>query len=199
MKMLTEILKEETRAAHTNAEVLMGAKSIFADNYSIPQYYQHLQRLLKMHSTAHLIFNAYAHIIPEKNWIPVNRTFAIIDDLQTIDKAFLAPQASLKESHGFTKLPALIGVMYVIKGSELGGNIIASRIIAHNKRWQLPQQKFYQQEDPSSVKQNWISWCDKINSLPTNNDFVNQALAGAKNGFHLCVHPQEFSDVQVFL
>jgi heme oxygenase len=190
--MLTEILKKETRKEHTNTEASMGAKSIFSDDYTIQLYYQHLQQLLKIHSTAHLIFNTCLDLIPNKKWIPENRSSDMMEDLKAIDSTFKIPHLTLKENHGFTNLPALIGLMYVIKGSELGGNIIATKIEAHNKHWHLPQVRFYKHIEPTLLKEGWLEWCNKINEISADNDFIYKTVDGAKNAFYMCTHPEQF-------
>lgn len=187
-----ERLRRSTKTAHAQTEKQMGAKAIFSATYSLQDYQKHLLQLLKMHHAAQLIFTACPELVLNAGLLPEDHRPRLRADLQAIDPAFDNLRGTLKTSEPFNHPAALLGLMYVLKGSEMGGNIIAPKIESHCQRWQIPAPQFYCAVEARTLHRNWKQWSERANALATDTAFVEKAIAGALAAFRLCAQPTDF-------
>jgi heme oxygenase len=135
------------------------------------------------------------HILPTDQILPADRSEHLKQDLLNLNKSLLISDFKLKHYSDFSSLPGLIGLIYVVKGSELGGNIIGKQIEKHRKRWHVKPAIFYKTTPQDMLMKDWQTWCNHVNALVNeSNTFINQTINSAKMAFNLFTHPEKFGE-----
>lgn len=196
LRSLTERLKKETRKEHTNTEGMMNAKAMFSDDYELITYSRHLTHLYKAHLLVQEYIKRNKHILPSIDLLPADRTKDLEDDLVHLKHDTLPVNITLKDKTLFTTLPELIGLIYVVKGSELGGNVIGKQIEKQRIKWNTAPAKFYKTVEQDELMNDWKSWCEKINHISSSEQFKNSAIDSAKVAFQLFTYPEQFGDFE---
>lgn len=192
---LSEYLKQETKSIHAQVELAMGAKQIFSENYTKLQYSEHLLKLLKAHTVLNSIISKNIHSNLFASVIPKNRISDIANDLDAVSNTQNSIEIKLHESENFESIAALTGLLYVIRGSELGGQFIAKALDSHIKLWQIPEQKYYIKTESDITYQKWSIFCNHINSLSSELKFHEEALLAAKMCFQIFQNPEDFANI----
>jgi len=192
MPTLTEILKKETRKEHAQTEGMMNAKAMFSDDYSLEIYKEHLLHLYKAHRLVHAILEKNKDLLPNAELLPKSRCEDLEKDLIHLNYWHKNQFESFEHDHDFESLAELLSLIYVVKGSELGGNVIGKQIEKHRIRWGVPKAHFYQVTENTTLFEDWKEWCNAANDLATSDSFIEQAIAAAKKAFHLFEDPECF-------
>lgn len=193
--LLTEYLKENTKNVHALTEKTMNAKAIFAQDYSKEDYLSHLTYLLKVHLIFEQIITTSKHKDYFKSNLPTLGVSELREDLCQINENKVEINIYSNPTHLFHDFPYYLGMMYVLKGSELGRNIIAKAISNHLVKWNLSQSYYYKEKDPTVVKNSWEQFCQLINSYTTDKDFYNKANNGALATFEMFLNPEKFAKI----
>ncbi|UAM97926.1 biliverdin-producing heme oxygenase [Polaribacter litorisediminis] len=191
---LSETLRKETRKEHTHTEGVMNAKAMFSEQYSLDSYTKHLFHLYKAHCLVNYILTEKKLLIPSENLLPKNRVDDLKKDLLNLNFTDFYQNFCLKDENLFKSLPNLLGLIYVIKGSELGGNIIANQIKKHRIHWKTPSAEFYKGSDSDHLKTSWTNWCNQVNKLADSEKFIEASVTSSKLAFALFANPDAFAD-----
>jgi heme oxygenase len=194
---LTERLKKETRKEHAFTEKAMNAKAMFSKNYDLKSYTNHLFHLYKAHAVAFEIIFRYKYLLPSQSIIPKDRRLDLDVDLKHLNIDVSSLNFEIIDSKSFCDLPKLIGLLYVVKGSELGGHIIGQQIEKHRTRWQMPAANFYKLQDNKLLMKNWSEWCARVNKISYSDQFVSKAVESAKSAFDLFISPQKYAAFKI--
>jgi heme oxygenase len=193
MESLSKLLKEETKLLHAETERQLGAKAIFSDQYSLNEYFEHLQHLYKAHLITEYILND--NQVKEYLFIKPIRSKDILLDLIQIQPDFQQIIVnSLSKSSSFNSFESKIGLIYVVSGSQLGGAFIASKINEHLPTFGLNPQHFYA-TNSENLMVKWKQWCNNIDQLPLSESQISEVIQGAKDGFNLFATPTQFASL----
>lgn len=195
--LLSEYLKEKTKKAHAFTEKTMDAKAIFSEDYSKDLYTLHLKQLLKSQSVMGLFIESSPHVNHFKNDLPSIRLSELKHDLLQINDKKVAVSISLKSKEIFNDLPAFVGMLYVIKGSELGRNIISKAINKHLNNWHKSEATFYREKNADQVRNSWIQFCSTLNNISSDQVFFDKAVAGANLAFDIYTRPEAFANITI--
>jgi len=193
---LTEQLKEATKKIHAKTETAMDAKALFSPFYTIEAYRLHLTHLYKAHTLAFELISNNENLLPTASLLPENRCADLKQDLNLLNCA-TEPIISMQVNDFELELAHLIGLIYVVKGSELGGHIISKQIEKHHTRWELPAAHFYKLVDEVSLRVQWIQWCKTANQYGTDQEFIDKAIEGALLGFELFNEPERYLSTSI--
>ena len=172
--MLTNYLKENTSRYHTEAEIKFNSKKIFDQAFSINDYKNLLiahYRLLA--SSENNLNNFLDQKLCEKlRYTKGKKLLNLKKDLHDFND-FIIPVESQIEINSKEEA---IGVLYVIQGSSLGGNVIAKQLkrnpIFCNVNFH------YFREEGEHIGSNWKNFVEVLNFNFTENQY-NDILKGA--------------------
>jgi heme oxygenase len=191
MAQLSLLLKSETRKEHSFTEQVMDAKALFSENYELQHYKQHLVHLLKAHLVIDALIEPYNSLLSKHQLEHQSRVAALKKDLYDL-------QEPIDLSVGISKniqldVPDLVGLLYVVKGSSLGGQVIGQKLQKHFERWSIPQKPhFYSLDNSNSTLQTWSTWCSTMDALPKNHEFIASTVAAAKMAFDIFCNPDNY-------
>ncbi|GAB0157345.1 biliverdin-producing heme oxygenase [Chryseobacterium sp. Alg-005] len=124
--MISEYLKQNTAEYHNAAEKLFNSEKIFNKTFTLEDYKKiiHSNYLMLLHSEDK-IFDSLSQRFSEKLHLDQRRKLPLIQqDLQSLslkDKDAAHP-LEIENEH------EALGMLYVIEGSTLGGNVIAKQL-----------------------------------------------------------------------
>jgi len=182
--MICEFLKQATSQYHTEAEKQLGAMRIFDNNYSRDEYI----KLLNILYTAH-----FGTEIPLSNFEMLDFK---ISEIYTQKHPFIKNDLTKMVGYSDTNTPIFtisniyqaIGVLYVLKGSEMGALMISKQLHKTFANQDNISTDFYSYN--SNIFNIWRDFCDTLDSLilsitdKENIDNANeQILEGAKNTY----------------
>jgi len=191
MSQLSLLLKSQTRKDHSFTEQVMEAKALFSEDYTLESYQKHLTHLLKAHMVIDALIKPHKALLANNQLHHTSRVAELKKDLSQLQQS---GHLSLDktESHDM-ELADLVGLLYVVKGSLLGGQIIGKKLLDHFKRWSLDEKpSFYTLDHSDITHQEWASWCAKIDDLPRNQAFDTKAVSAAKKAFAIFCHPDHY-------
>jgi len=122
-----EALREATRSRHVALEAIPAMARIFAPDYTLAEYRQHLARLLGFYQP---LENAVAQVADSNDPArSITRSNDILEDLRTMGST----PDDIEHIERCRQLPqitreGLRGCTYVILGSMLGGRVIVKRL-----------------------------------------------------------------------
>ena len=194
MTQLSQSLKKETRTHHSFTEQQMNAKAIFSEEYSADAYKNHLEQLLNAHTIIDHVAQQHLAAIESFNLQYISRVNDLKYDLKSLNHPINFDKEHISVSLKITGLAQLIGMLYVVKGSQLGGHFIGKKIDQHLKRWSIEKpQKFYKLSDAETLNAHWQAWCKHINKLSTGPSFNKEAIDSAKITFDVFCHPEDYA------
>jgi len=177
--MISAVLKEETKRLHAQTEKSLNAKRIFSADFRVNEYVEILQILY----TSHLVLENLLENISD----PTLRTFCksyynalhpqIKKDLEYHDATL--EQDTVLKTIDTNDLNAL-GILYVLKGSSLGGKYIYKQLQdTSEEKFSI---QFYKASSSQSLEE-WKTFCDALEDLDLSPEETNQVVDGAKLAF----------------
>lgn len=124
--LLSEHLKENSKTFHDSVEAKFNSRKIFDKSYTLEDY----KKILWLNYLFHLHFEEAAHqaLSPETRAhlnIGARRKLPLLkEDLAALGMA----EAEVSEEISVADEAEALGVMYVIEGSTLGGNVIRKQL-----------------------------------------------------------------------
>lgn len=124
--MISEQLKTETKILHDRVEAKFNSHKIFAGTFSDDDY----KTLLYSNYLLHLhfenaIFGLLSPNFSEKLQLPKRAKLKLIEaDLKSMNLPVIIPEISISIDNEARAM----GVLYVMEGSTLGGNVIAKQL-----------------------------------------------------------------------
>jgi heme oxygenase (biliverdin-IX-beta and delta-forming) len=177
--MISTILKEETKRLHAETEKSLNAKRIFSADFRENEYVEILRILYRSHqvlenqldsisapSLAAFYRSHYSplHLLIKKDLAHHDSSIESDTILQTIDT---------------NDLNAL-GILYVLKGSSLGGKHIYKQL-RDNRGGEFSLQ-FYKASSSQTLEE-WKAFCESMEDLDLSPEETDQVIDGAKLAF----------------
>jgi len=173
--MVSEYLKQNTADYHDATEKLFNSDKIFNKTFTVEDYKKiiHYNYLMLLHSEDR-IFNMLAPKFTVKLQLDQRRKLPLITkDLQflSLDNQNISYTMEVENEH------EALGMMYVIEGSTLGGNVIARQLSKTEGFGGFPFNFFgCYQENTGSM---WKNFKEVIDS-EVHQDHYDEVLSGAK-------------------
>jgi len=188
--MLQKYLKEATQNNHAELEQLMFADQIMNGTLTLPQY-------KKIVATNYLVHNLLEEhllttLVPEiaaKLKIGARRKLASLKaDISELKMNI--PWAKFDTpSIAFENEASILGALYVLEGSTLGGSIIVKKLKNNLNLNDLHLNFHYYQIYGTNLIQYWKEFCEILNAQPFNT--YDDSIYGAKKMFEFIAFVQQ--------
>lgn len=157
--MICEFLKLETRQYHDQAEKALGAVKIFDKNYSKDDYIKLLKILYVAHYDVEKAITTFANhdLIIADHY--KNKHDLIKHDLQ---KMGIKIDNSIKNQFQINNEFQALGCLFVLKGSEMGANLIYKQLSKHFLNQENVCMDFYSFE--TNIFNIWGDFCTSLDS-----------------------------------
>ena len=124
--MISDLLKKSTRQLHDQTEAKFNSHKIFEATFSLADYRRLLEyNYLFLLNFEKIVFDKFSPSISEQLHLPQRRKLHLIEEeVQHLNILAAQPDLSIKvknEAEAF-------GILYVMEGSTLGGNMIAKQL-----------------------------------------------------------------------
>lgn len=177
--MLSDYLKKKTEIYHKEIEEKLESNKLFNSTFTDKNYYKMLQ-------VNHVFLKSYEdsikQFLTEKDL--KNLALTKLNKLQLIEKDIqelgIEPQMANKQFELESRAEA-IGVLYVIEGSMLGGNVIAKTL----KKYPFLENKSFNYfgHYGENLGQAWKNFINYINQEFTTEEEKQQVFQGAKKAY----------------
>lgn len=190
------ILKERTQLAHKALETVSFAREIMSGQLTRAQYGE---LIFKNHLIYHQLEPLLNAAIADAPIAKLKQfTSARLSDLQK-DLTSFSNDFPFKNEENFKlnadSIAELIGTLYVLEGSRLGGNIIVKALRKNQNLSELSDFHFYGQSG-INIRERWISLVQIGNSLLTSPEETTTAAEKATavfQYFHAVFQPEKLS------
>jgi len=177
--MISSLLKEETKRLHAETEKSLNAKRIFSADFRVDEYVEILRILYRSHI---ILENQFDNISDPNISQFVSKQYTPLHPLIKKDlehyKAALG-QDTILQTIDTNDLNAL-GILYVLKGSSLGGKYIYKQLEDSSDNNFSVQ--FYRASSSQTLEE-WKTFCESLEHLDLSPEEANQVVDGAKLAF----------------
>ncbi len=179
---ILQVLKQETSFLHKEAEEKNPAKYIIKNSITLEQYKAFLLQNYTLYKTLEdlLIYNKNLLTAPFQKFVSNQKSEALKKDLSNLN-IFLNDTKPLTINFS-NNYESLLGVMYVIEGSMLGGQIIKNQIKKCEDLKNIPEQFFFG-DASRTIQLRWSQFCKTLLEDSFTKEEVEQAVLSAKNTF----------------
>ncbi|MFL1895051.1 biliverdin-producing heme oxygenase [Aquimarina sp. 2-A2] len=180
---MLKILKEKTAELHKEVEGLNDAGLIMNHTISSPEYKKLLQQNLRAYSTIENYINEHSDLLPAqiKQFVSTQKSAVLRKDLAQLSEEYEATEISLKQKPSPMQL---IGMLYVIEGSMLGGMMISKHLSQCPALQEIKEHHFFG-GDPKVHVARWKSFCVTIEASDYSEHDINEAVLGANAAFNV--------------
>lgn len=181
-------LKIETKANHTQTEKVSSMKRLFASDYSLTEYHQHLEKVYGYLSVLEplLLQGVSADKSLHDFFLARCKQAWLVQDLLSFGLTEAEILALLKPQPPsyINSLPSCLGVYYVLEGSSLGGQVICQQLTQHFVDATANKLRFYQGYG-SETRQKWQQFGALVNARfpDPQQPEVNEIIEAAKLTF----------------
>lgn len=130
--MITEAVKERTDSYHQNIETVGRLKRLFSEDYTKEEYRALLRQFYGYHKPLERAFMESGELRELLDFTSRQRVGALEADLKTLgmsqEEIDALPESTELPRHD--TLPRLVGCMYVLEGSTMGGQMISKHLSA---------------------------------------------------------------------
>lgn len=175
----SEFLKVETKKLHDETEAKMESDRIFSKDYSLEEYKKLLTKMYVPYSSIENALRKYHE--PKLQSLLDNtykeKAFHLEKDLSTLgieslDKPTEFEIGSYEEA---------LGALYVLKGSDMGAEIINKRLARVSEDWDVKTFEFYSSE--SNPRESWQVFKSELDSIEMNETEQQSLYNGARKAF----------------
>ncbi len=171
---IMERLKAETRGAHDRTEAIPFSAAMVQEQLPIDRFVGQLRAYLPVHRELESLLSSSRHPAIQKVWSDDLRKTPLLEkDLRYFestgqqgavdaDSAAQSMVAWLKELQ-VSNEAALLGVLYVLEGSTLGGMVLKPRIAAAYKLCDDQGQAYYSPYGPRAMP-HWKEFKERMNA-----------------------------------
>lgn len=180
---MLEQLKQGTAALHQEVEQENLARFIMDSSISQDQYDMLLRQNFMVYKGVEDFINARYDMLPEslKTYAGYEKTNRLAKDISSISSIPLPKALSVI---GPRNLPTLIGKLYVVEGSMLGGMMMAKKLKSCSKIDHITEHHFFN-EDTSAGATRWKNFKNAVSELSFEEDEIAQAVTSAQETFLL--------------
>ncbi len=181
-------LKLETRDHHTQTENITLMQRLFAHDYTLSEYQQHLEKMYGYFSVLEPVIlqalkqepslHGFFLVRSKQVWLKQDLLNFGLTEAQIV----ALPQCPIPSY--ITDLSSALGVCYVLEGSNLGGQVILKQLSDHFGETVRHKLRFYQGYGAETRPQ-WQQFCTLLNAhfSEAQQANVNQAVTAAKLTF----------------
>ncbi|MGB5942650.1 MAG: biliverdin-producing heme oxygenase [Leeuwenhoekiella sp.] len=179
-------LKIQTTKLHLQAEEKNKAKFIIDHSISYEDYCLLLQENNSAYTILENYISKYKHLLPDnlKAFADTRKSNALLHDLQANRCVLVDWDLSSSQMPSAPSCAALVGMLYVIEGSMLGGMYISRHIVKCPQLQHLPPQTFFN-GNAKDITRRWKSFSEAVGGLTWSDAEVNEAIAAAKMSFDI--------------
>jgi len=190
--MLQNTLKEATKNNHAKLEQLMFADQIMNGTLSIHQYKQIVTTNYLVHKLLeeYLISSLRSETADKLNIETRRKLGSLTTDIYELKMNI--PNQTIDNNNNniiFDDDASILGALYVLEGSTLGGNVIVKRLKINPNLSSLNLDFHYYQIYGSNLIQNWKEFCEILNVQPL--DTYTNSIDGAKRMFAFIAFVQQ--------
>ncbi|WP_344930872.1 biliverdin-producing heme oxygenase [Aquimarina addita] len=183
-KSILEILKAGTALSHQEAEKKNLAKKIIDHTISLEEY----KKLLFINWKAYRSIEQYLyqnkHILPNEltSLVSYDKSNRLQKDLNALGVLLDHSQENSISCPENSSVDSLIGFLYVIEGSMLGGMLIAKHISQCPSLEHIRNPYFFSGKSKDQMK-NWKEFCMYLNNQKYTESNIQKALDAANKAF----------------
>ncbi|TYP77355.1 heme oxygenase [Aquimarina intermedia] len=180
---MLKILKEQTANLHQGVEQSNDAGLIMEHSIGLEAYRNLLQQNLRAYSTIENYINEHSDRLPAqiKQFVSTQKSAVLRKDLAQLSEEYETTEISLKQKPSPMQL---IGMLYVIEGSMLGGMMISKHLPKCPALQEIKEHHFFG-GDPKVHVARWKSFCATIEASDYNEHDINEAVLGANAAFNV--------------
>lgn len=129
--MISDLLKESTRQLHDQTEAKFNSQKIFDATFSLLDYRRLLEyNYLFLLNFEKIVFNKFSPFIAKQLHLPERRKLHLIEkEAQHLNISRTQPDLSVEVKNQ----AEAFGILYVMEGSTLGGNMIAKQLSKYDE------------------------------------------------------------------
>ena len=183
------IFRSETHELHQRLEATNVFSQLMRDTVTIEDYTFALQALLNCYSVLEPILIQGLHLYaPAYLYVP--RLPLLLRDLDNLgaNKTIHSDKTEMPQLSSLSKAETL-GILYVIEGSTLGGQILSRHLIAKLGE-QISSVLAFYSLDGKLTSQHWASTQRLLREQLCTAEEIEQALQSAKQSFEIFIHQQ---------
>lgn len=179
--MIFEQLKLQTKQAHNEAEAYNDADKILKHTCTKAEYIEILQINYASYKPLEDVVVNHIDVLPEhvKPFATHQKSNRIVNDLELLNQndAISYPETN------FTTIdvPTLVGIMYVMEGSMMGGLLI-SKALLQCKALELPTQEFFNRNVQDTLA-HWQNFKTEVEKISFTEEEIDIAVKAANNAF----------------
>ncbi len=164
--MLQEVLKQATDKQHQDLEQLMFVDQIMNGTLSLEQYKEILHTNYIVHACVeqYLFTSLDQELKTELDLDKRTKLPALQKDLQELNMEVPEVECADLEQITDAENAALLGVMYVLEGATLGGNVVVKRLKVNQNLKFFNLNFNYYQVYGTNLVDNWKQFCRVLNT-----------------------------------
>lgn len=173
-------LKEATGSAHKELEAVSFASEIISRSLTADQYRELILKNRFIYSNLEPLLNKALQADPVHplRAYTSNRLADLNQDVTFFKDKKLANQGRTHLEINMASLPELVGMLYVLEGSRLGGNVIVKALRKNENLTNFSEFHFYSQKN-IDIRSRWVSLMQIGNQLLASpEDSATAAAAG---------------------
>lgn len=183
--MVMQLLKQETKPLHDSVEKVGYVKEIMSGTLSIQQYQDLILKNYLFHAISEVALKEYLVVAAQKNYHYASKLGYLIQDMEELGLLqYQGHFEAFTNDFSLSDFHQALGLVYVIEGATLGGNII-KRELSKNEEI-ISQSSFsYFGCYGKETGLRWKLFCDFAESQVNHEQERKSMLEGAKMGFKL--------------
>jgi heme oxygenase len=183
IRMILEKLKTETAQLHEEVEKDNLTCFIMDGTMDQPKYEILLRQNFMVYKAVEDFVNARYDKLPEslKPFAGYEKTNALANDISRFSSLPLPKPLIIV---GSRDVATIIGKLYVIEGSMMGGMMLNKKIQACNNLSHITEHSFYNNHTQTNLSR-WKSFKEAVATVNFNIDDVDKAISSAKATFNL--------------
>ncbi len=181
--MILEKLKKETLAIHKEVEKDNLASFIMNESITQHQYESLLRQNFKVYKAVEDFVNAHYDVLPHelKTFAGYEKTNSLAKDISAFSNLPLPRPFKIASPRD---LATIVGLMYVVEGSMMGGMMMAKKLQSCAHLSHIEEHNFYNFDSKESAAR-WRNFKDAIDSLSFSDKEIEMAVESAIKVFTL--------------
>ena len=178
--MILQILKEETKSLHKETEALFFGNEIFSGQLTLGQYQQMILKNLYVYKQLEdSIVNSFPKYFSEDDYFPCFGKHKLLEE--DVKELELKQMVYEIQAPVFSSPASILGAVYVIEGSMLGGKVIGRKLREIAPLEKVKRFHFYNTERDNGER--WKSFCGFITRNINTHLSIREATKGATSAF----------------
>lgn len=181
--MILERLKKETAAIHEDVEKDNAAKYIMDGSIDQLAYERLLRQSFMVYKSVEDFVNARYNILTDglKPFSGFKKTNALAKDISSFSSLPLPKPVRIA---GSRELSTLVGKLYVIEGSMIGGMMISKKLTQCEKLNHIKEHHFFNRNTTANVAR-WKDFKAAVEEINFSEEDIESAVASAKDTFNV--------------